>query len=105
MRGQIMGRSLRGRKLRTLLAAASGATALATIGTSPADAGLVIDVRATAASRADVVTAKTVTAAVGAVITLGVYAQVSGTDGINNETFNSAYGLLFSQGLIKGNLS
>jgi hypothetical protein len=100
-----MGRSTPERKLRTRLATATGATALAMIGTSPADAALLIDVRATGVSFGLLDNGKSVFAFPGSTVTLGVFAQVSGTDGVNNETFNSAYGLLNSVGLAKGNLS
>jgi hypothetical protein len=86
--------------------AAIGATGLAGLGTNEADAGLVIDVRATGVGGGAVLDgSKAVQTPIGGTVTLGVYAQVTGTDGVNNETFNSAYGLLNSVGALHGNLT
>ena len=89
-----------------LLAAAIGATGLAGLGASQADAALLIDIRATGVTGGTLDNGKSVqVAGVGSVVTLGVFAQVSGTDGVNNETLGSLYGLLQSAGGLKGNLS
>jgi len=96
------------RKTGKLLAAAVGAAGLAGFGASKADASLLIDVRATGATTAGagVVDPKNVVLAnVGDTVTLGVFASASGTDGINNETFQTIFGLLNTSGDIKGNLS
>ena len=99
-----MGGSIRFRNSRRILAA--GAAALAGIGSSRADAALLIDVRITASSGGSIDNAKAwLPAGIGSTLTLGVFAHVSGTDGVNNETINSVYGLLNSIGDIRGNLS
>jgi hypothetical protein len=88
-----------------LMAAAVGATGLVA---AQADAGLTIDLRAlgVTTTAAGVIDEKNVIISAPAdSVTLGVYARVNGTDGINNETFNSAYGLLNSAGVLKGNLA
>lgn len=96
------------RKTGKLLAAAVGAAGLAGFGASKADAALLIDVRATGATTAGtgVVDPKTVVlSGVGDTVTLGVFAAVSGTNGVNDEGFTSVFGLLNSVGGLKGNLS
>jgi len=96
------------RKTGKLLAAAVGAAGLAGFGVSQADASLLIDVRATGATTAGggVLDPKNVVlAAPGDTVTLGVFASVAGTNGVNDEMFQSVFGLLNSVGDIKGNLS
>src|SRR5687767_2461330 len=93
------------RRSRRLIAAAS-AWALASLGTSAADAGLMMDVRVIGATGAAVYDPKLVQFFVpGDTITLGVFARVTGTDGVNNEQGKSAYGLMNSVGGLKGDLS
>jgi len=107
-KGERMEKRFSNRKTGKLLAAAVGAAALAGVGASQADAALLIDVRATGAttSSAGVVDPKNVVInAPGDTVTLGIFASVTGTDGINNETLQSVYGLLNSVGAVKGNMS
>lgn len=80
-----------------VLAAAVGAAGLATFGAEQSNASLIIDVRATGGT-AQISDGKTVTAAVGDTITLGIFARVSGTNGVNDETIQSCYGNLISSG-------
>jgi hypothetical protein len=97
------------RKTGKLLAAAVGAAGLAGFGASQADASLLIDVRATGATTSGGGLQNEKLVAIqnpGDTVTLGVFAQVSGTDGINNEQFQTINGLLNSiGGGVKGNLS
>jgi hypothetical protein len=90
-----------------LLAAAVGAAGLAGLGASQADASLLIDVRATGISGGGTVeNGKSVTAGgPGSVVTLGIFAQVSGTNGVHDESLASVYGLLQSVGALKGNMT
>ena len=107
-KGERMEKRFGNRKTGKLLAAAVGAAGLAGFGASKADAALLIDIRATGAttSGTGVVDPKTVVLAnAGDTVTLGVFAAVSGTNGINDENFQSIFGLLNSAGALKGNLS
>lgn len=83
------------------------AAGLAGLGSSSADAGLLLDLRATGASGGAIVfDPKSYTVfSPGDVITLGLFARVTGTDGLNNETLTAVYGLVNSVGSLKGNLA
>jgi len=95
-----------------LMAAAIGAVGLAGFGASQADAALIIDVRATGASGATISNGgKTVVADnAGATVTLGIFAQTSGTNGNSfDDTVHGAYGSILSGpgalALLHGNMS
>lgn len=67
-----------------------------------------MDLRATGASTAGagVLDPKNVALAnPGDTVTLGLFAKVTGTDGVNNEAFQSVFGLVNSVGSNKGNMS
>jgi hypothetical protein len=96
------------RKAGKVLAAATAAAGLAAISASQADASLIIDLRATGVSSdGQVSSSKNVTApAIGDVVTIGVFAQVSGTNGVNDETISIVGGSFTSgAGGLLGNLS
>ena len=93
------------RTSRKLLAAAVGACGLIA---SRADAELIVDLRAIGVTTTapGVVDPKNVIVSAAAdTVTVGVFARVSGTNGINDETLNSVYGLLQSVGTMKGNFA
>jgi hypothetical protein len=101
------------RKSGKLLAAATAAVGLAGYGASQANASLILDVR-TAASQGPGVTlsndlgdGKHATVDMpGRVITMNIFARVSGTDGLNNETLTLAGASVASSvGGLLGNLS
>jgi len=76
------------------LFAAAAACGLAGVAASQADASLVIDIRATAVNGVPVSgDAKNVVAAPGQTVTFGVFAQVSGTNGVNDEGFQGVSGV------------
>ena len=94
------------RKPGLLLSA--GAAGFVGLGTSPADAGLQVDVRAIGATTAGagVTGPKNVEInSLGDTVTLGVFATVAGTNGINDEQFQTLFGLVSSNGALKGNLA
>ena len=67
-----------------------------------------MDLRATGATTAGagVVDSKNVVlSAPGDTVTLGLFAKVTGTDGVNNEQMQSIFGLVNSVGAAKGNMS
>jgi hypothetical protein len=88
------------RARRSLIAAAAAAASasLATFGTAPANAGLIIDVRAIGGSAAIADPKSVLFSAPGDTVTLGLFARVSGTNGIHDETIQSVYGSVVSAG-------
>ena len=90
-----------------VVAAAVGAAGLAGLGVSQADASLIIDVRATGTSGTAQITngGKTVTGGAGDTVTLGIFARVSGTNGINDETIQSVNGSVSSVGSLLMNVT
>jgi hypothetical protein len=93
------------RSNRRLMAAITAA-GLAGLGSSSADAGLFMDLRATAVGGGLLLDSKHVMpTGIGDNVTLALYARVTGTDGVNNEALNSVVGLLNSVGSLKGNLT
>jgi len=74
------------RKSGKFIAAAIASVGLAGLGASQADAGLVVDLRATAISGTGSIGAggKTVTAGVGSTVTLDIFARISGTNATQN---------------------
>lgn len=101
-----MGFVSKGRKSGKLLAAAA-ASGLLGAGASQVDAALLIDLRAVGVTGGIINTPKDVqVAGSGSIVTFAVFAQVSGTDGINNETVSIAGGSFTSGvGGLLGNLS
>lgn len=96
------------RKTGKVLAAAAAAAGLAGFGATKADASLIIDVRATGSSDSGAtVSSKSVSGLqVGDVVSFGVFAQISGTNGINDETVATVAGSFSSgSGGLLGNLS
>jgi hypothetical protein len=94
------------RKAGKVLAAATAAAGLAAVSASQADASLIIDVRATSVNGVPVVDNKS--AAVvgnGDVVTMAVFAQVGGTNNVNDETVSIVGGSYNSVGGLLGNLS
>jgi len=107
------------RKSGKVLAAAAASVGLAGFA-SQSHASLLIDVRAIGTSAGTVNTPKSVTAAVGATVTMGVYARVSGTnasqvigdldgntdanDTTNDDSLNIVTGSFQSVGPLTGNL-
>lgn len=93
--------------------AAAVAVGLAGFGAAQqADASLIVDVRATAVNGQPLTagsTAKDVSVAPGDVVTLQLFAQITGTNGLNDETVQAAHGQIVSgagAGLrLLGNLS
>src|SRR5688500_16572928 len=91
-----------------LAAAAAASVALAGGVTRSADASLIIDVRAVAYNGSALPpgsSGKTVFAGPGDVVTLKLFAQITGTNGINDETVNSVHGIIVSGGDGLGNLT
>lgn len=88
------------------LMAAAAAVGLTGVAVSQADAGLVVDIRATHIN-GEVYSgnAKDVTIAEGQTVTLAVFAQISGTNGANDEVVQAISGTLLSSGSLKGNIS
>jgi len=93
------------RKVGKLMAAAVGAAGLMGLGSSQSNAALVIDVRATAVSGGGTVVGngnlpgggKTVNGlGSGSIVTMGVFAQVSGTNGNNTDEWLQSVGGSFS---------
>ena len=91
-------------------AAAAAAIGLAGVGATRADAGLIVDVRALLLN-GQLLTGDDGPKHVqsisgpGDVVTLGVFARVSGTNGVNDEFITSAMGNMVSSGSLLGNLS
>jgi hypothetical protein len=73
--------------------------------TPRAEATLIIDVRATSLNGNSLAEPKGVFVATGDVVTLGLFARVSGTNGVNDETLQSAHGAIISSGSLLGNLA
>lgn len=106
-KGERMEKRFGNRKAGKFLAAAAGVVGLAGLGASQADASLLIDVRATGVSSGSISNGGKTVALTDAsqTVTMGIFAQVSGTNGVNDEGLNSVYGLLNSVGGLKGNLA
>ena len=99
-----MGYSMQNRKTAALLLAATAG--VVGLGASTADASLIMDVRAVSAAGMTIVNPHSVVPnSPGDTVTLAVFARVSGTNGINDETFQSAGGGLRSVGGVKGNIT
>ena len=99
---------MQNRKPRRRTFALLSAVGLAALGSSSADAGLFLDLRALGAttSGSGVLDPKNVAlAAPGDTITVGLFASVTGTNGVNDDTIQSLNGMLNSVGSLKGNLS
>ena len=92
------------RRSRNLIAIA-GAAAVAGFGSSRADAGLFMDLRVLPSDPNYLTDHSFALSSPGDTVTLGLFAQVTGTNGVNDELFQSVYGLVNSSGGIKGNLS
>ncbi|MEA2707966.1 MAG: hypothetical protein QOF78_567 [Phycisphaerales bacterium] len=77
---------------------AAAAVGLAGFGASQANASLIVDVRATAVNGVPLsaASAKEVTASPGDVVTLALFAQVSGTNGTNDDSVTSSHGNIVS---------
>src|SRR5687767_4960319 len=93
------------RRVTSNVIAAASAAALASLGSSTADAGLFMDLRVLP-SQPNYVTHKGFNLSTpGDTVTLGLFARVIGTNGVNDELFQSVYGLVNSVGGLKGNLA
>jgi len=94
------------RKTGKVLAAAAAAAGLVGFAASKADASMVIDVRATSVNGSSAgVDTKLANANVGDVVTFGVFAQISGTNGVNDETITNTQGSFSSVGGLLGNMT
>jgi len=102
-----MEKRISNRTMGKLVAAA--AVGLAGFGAAQhADASLIVDVRATALNGNPLTagnTAKSVTVATGDVVTLKLFAQISGTNGVNDEGIQSAQGNMVSSGALLGTMT
>jgi len=94
------------RKAGKLMAAAIGAAGLMGLGSSHADATLIIDLRATNLNTVALPAGtKSVAVVAGNTVTLGIFAQVSGTNGNNaDEWLQSVGGSVVSTGGLQANV-
>jgi hypothetical protein len=88
-----------------MIAAAATAAALLTCAGSRSDASLIIDLRAIGGTAQITTDGKAFVADPGVTLTVGIFARVSGTNGIHDESVQSVYGSVTSPGPTLLNLS